>query len=180
MSDALTDIHRDEVLASLRRELRRKEKQFLAEPSAERAKELFSLWKKYYGSPHGYWSGPNRMMALERLAFYHEWTPEKGLGPLPAYYRPEGVTLIEFGAGFIANSGVLEDLVADAIGSAFGGPVSHAKYLVRIAVEPVKKVSCGECPLFNDYCGSLHCESKNLDELRKRIADAKSAQKLVE
>lgn len=180
MSDALTDIHRDEALASLRVELRRKEREFMAEPSAEKAKELFSLWKKYYRSPCGYWSGPNRMMALERLAFYHEWTPEKGLGPLPVYYRSKDVTLVEFGAGFIANSGVLEDLVADAIRNAFGGPVSHAKYLVKINVEPVKKVSCGECPLFSDYCGSLHCESKSLDELRKRIAEAKSAQRFVE
>ncbi|SMB96794.1 hypothetical protein SAMN00808754_1654 [Thermanaeromonas toyohensis ToBE] len=179
MSDALTDIRRDEVLASLRRELRRKEREFMAEPSREKAEELFLLWKKYYRSPHGYWSGPNRMMALERLAFYHGWTPEKGLGPLPAYYRPKDVAFIEFGAGFISNSSALEDLVADAIRRAFGGPVNYAKYLVKITVEPLKKVSCGECRLFSDYCGSLHCESKSLDELRKRIADAKSAEGLV-
>lgn len=43
MSDALTDIRRDEIIASLRRQIWEKEKEFIAEPTAEKAEELLRL-----------------------------------------------------------------------------------------------------------------------------------------
>ncbi|SHF65997.1 hypothetical protein SAMN02745218_02815 [Desulfofundulus australicus DSM 11792] len=179
MSDALTDIRRDEELASLVREIRKKERDFMAGPAAEKARELFGLWKEYYHMPRGYWGAPNRTKALERLAFYHDWTPEKGLGPLPAYHRPNDVLLVQFGAGFIANISNFEELLAGEIRRVFGGRTDHTKYLVRVTVEPLEEVTCKNCPLFDVYCGGLYCGSKVPEELRERIEAAEGARKLV-
>lgn len=166
MSDALSDIRRDEEREEILKRIRRLERQFLAEPDREKAGELERLWAGYARLPHGYWGGPNREEAYERVAYFHDWQPEDGAEWLASFHRKDAVA-IRTGAGFLMDREVLEDLFARAVVEQGCGPFAHSVFQARVRIE-VERLSCRTCPRFNELCGAVVCRSRADEELAER------------
>lgn len=170
MSDALSDIRKDDELARLGDLLHRKEQEFLAAPDPAKAAELQALWADYARAGSGYWSSPNRDKAMERVALYAAYLEggELDSGPLEADQRDtEGTFNLRVGAGFIVNIGEVEAYILRKLRE-LGGPrpVSFSSFRVQLAVEDVKRLSCAACPDFG-YCHG-GCNTKNKDEYHRR------------
>lgn len=168
MSDALTDIARDARRQELLSRIDRAEEEFLAAPSAEKARELEELWRQYAHLPRGYWGGPNIVKAYERIAFYREWKP--GTEEWLARVRGPGpdAMVLRTGMGFISNLPVLEDLVRHALAEQAREPVDLSVFRVRVALE-AERVTCAACPLFGPGClVGAACNSRVEEELNVR------------
>lgn len=177
MSDALTDIRRDEERMGLLQRIRQLEREFLAAPDREKAGDLERLWAAYAQMRRGYWGGPNKALAWERVAWYHAWRPEEGTEWLARFYG-EGAT-VETGAGFVADSRVFEDLFKRAVLEQGQGPFSHSVFRVKIRME-VERLTCRNCPRFSKTCGTAVCDSQVDEELAERKKLAKEGRVLVE
>ncbi len=70
MSDALTDIYRDQKRAEILREIEKKEREFYDSPSKELAEKLIELWKRYSDVRGGYFASSNLDMAYAKIGFY--------------------------------------------------------------------------------------------------------------
>ena len=181
MSDALTDIARDEELGRLARLIRKKEKEFLASPDRGKAAELRDLWAEYYHSPSGYWGSPNRRRAAERVALYSDYLEgkEADFSSVSAeLYMEEGTFVLRVGAGFIVNISDVEDYILRKIWEACGGPLQYTGFRVRVAVERPERVTCASCPDFGGFC-SPSCGGRNEEEYRRRRERAEAGEALL-
>ncbi len=71
MSDALTDINRDQRINDILIRIEKAEGAFGVNPDVAKAEELIELWKEYERMPSGYWSSSNEQLAYERIALYN-------------------------------------------------------------------------------------------------------------
>jgi hypothetical protein len=177
LSDALTDIRRDEERQRLLGRIRRLEREFLAEPDREKARELERLWVGYARLPHGYWGGPNRSKAFERVAYFHQWRPEDGMEWLARFHR-EDVVVVRTGDGFVVGNDAFEDLFARAVFEQGCGPFAHSVFRARVRIE-VERLTCRACPRFNELCGTVVCHSKVDAELAERWKRVERGRALV-
>jgi len=173
LSDALTDIARDARRQELLSRIDRAEEEFLAAPSAEKARELEELWRQYARLPQGYWGGPNAVKAHERIAFYRDWKP--GAEEWLARVRRRGTRdiVLRIGMGFVSNARDLEDLVMRALAEQVGEPVDLSVFRIKVTLE-AERVTCRSCPLFGFPClVGVTCNSRVEEELvaRKQMAE---------
>ena len=87
MSDALTDIYRDQKRAEILREIEKKEREFYKSPSRELAEKLIELWKRYSDIGGGYWTSSNLEMAYAKIGFYLHFI-ETGIAPIRVFPEP--------------------------------------------------------------------------------------------
>jgi len=177
LSDALTDIRRDEERAELLRCIYRLEREFLAAPDREKAGELERLWAAYARQPHGYWGGPNSVKAYERVAYFHDWQPEDGTRWLAEFYG-EGIA-VRTGASFLMDRDVFEEMFARIVFEQKCGPFAHSVFRVKVKME-VERLTCRSCPKFSELCGTVACYSKVERELEERWRKADYGRALVE
>lgn len=170
MSDALSDIRKDDELARLGDLLRRKEREFLAAPDPAKAAELQALWASYARAGSGYWSSPNREKALERVALYAAYLEGEELDrrPLEADQEAvEGTFNLRVGAGFIVNIDKVEAYVLQKLRELGGrNSVDFSNFRVKLAVVEVERLSCAVCPDFG-YCRGT-CRTRSEEEYRQR------------
>lgn len=176
MSDALTDTVRDGRTARLRSVITEVEREFLKDPSPEKASRLVEMWQQYHEIPRGYWSAPNREKARERISLYREYleTGEFDPAPVLADLCAEGVVMV--GNGFIVNDEEIAALVSRTVSRALreaspGGPVNHSVFRLKVFVE-AERVTCAACPFFGCGCCS-DCNSRVGEEFavrRERVA----------
>ncbi|MGB9848887.1 MAG: hypothetical protein ACPLSY_03540 [Moorellaceae bacterium] len=181
MSDALTDIARDEELGRLARLISKKEKEFLSSPDREKAAELRGLWAQYYRSPRGYWGSPNKRRAAERVVLYTDYLAGKDVdftAVLAERNSDEGTFFFRVGNGFIVNSGDLEEYILWKIWKTCGGPVSFSNFKVKITVEEVGRMTCATCPDFGLSCSST-CNNRVEEEYRLRRERAEAGEVLL-
>ena len=169
MSDALTDISRDQQRNDVLIKIERAELNFQENPNQEKAKELIKLWKEYVRMPSGYWSSSNESLAYERVALYNLYveTGEVPVLPILVYENSQSTIdkVIRVGAGFIVES--LDKRILSKIHEKTKVNPNYRNFRVKLVLEEVEEVSCSKCPLMYRGC-SGGCESKNLDELKKR------------
>jgi|GEM_PF-3341444 len=181
MSDALTDIARDEELGRLARLIRKKEREFLASPNREKAVELRDLWAEYHRSPRGYWGSPNRRRAAERVALYTDYLAgkEADFSAVSAELcAGEGTFVLRVGAGFIVNISDIEDYILHKIWKTCGGPLQYSSFRVRVVVDRVERVTCAACPDFGEFC-SATCGGRDEEEYRRRRERAEAGEALL-
>lgn len=173
MSDALTDIARDERRGEISREISRAERDFLRQPGPDRAKKLIELWKQYIYIPSGYWTSSNETLAYERIGLYDRYLQTGEIPDLPDVKLdkdPPGVidTVVRVGEGFIVDR--IGDRILNEIYKACG-PTNFRNFHIRLVVEKVEEVTCKRCPELRNIClGNYGCNSKRPDELAERRA----------
>lgn len=179
MSDALTDIARDTKREGIVARIRRLEKEFVAAPSAEKARELEGLWREYMRVPRGYWGSSDAVRAQERIAFYRDWQPgdERWLAQLLG--ETDGSVVLRTGWGFVSDMHAVEEVVTRALVKA-GGLFDFSVFRVKLAVE-AERVTCASCPRFGQPClMGVTCNSRVEGELALRKARAERGRVLSE
>jgi len=73
MSDALTDIARDEKLVQKTIDIHSLEEKFLKEPSPELAKKIIDELNKFINMPRGYLESVNRRKTKDKIKNYTEY-----------------------------------------------------------------------------------------------------------
>ena len=163
MSDALTDISRDQDRSGLLSRIGRIETEFLKSPDKDKAKELMSFWAEYADMPRGYWGSSNETFAYERIGMYDTYLKT---GQIPDFLTVNNQKIIRIGNGFIVD-GIEKDVLCHL--SKIYGDINHRNFQFTLTIEEITEVSCGECLYFCKMCGkNYYCKSKNLDELKKR------------
>jgi hypothetical protein len=171
MSDALTDIRRDDQRGRVLKKIDNAENEFLENPSKDKAENLIRLWDEYLSIKRGYWGSPNKSIAYEQIGLLKRYLKA---GEIVGMKRQRIKTdsdeldkVISIGEGFIAEGNV-EGWVMGELWNAFGNP-NHKNFKINLKIEGMEEVSCRDCPYLNSYCGSNYgCRSKNLDELAER------------
>lgn len=169
MSDALTDMKRDERLEELRAAIVREERAFLAAPDAERAWRLAAMWEEYAVFPRGFHASPNREAAWERAVLYRTWPAhaERLARLLRAVYEP-GTAVVEVDEwGRLRDRGALAEMILEEMRR--HGAVYGFLHRVRVSVEYLGRVTCAECPRFGELCAVLDCRSRVPEELEARV-----------
>lgn len=177
MSDALTDIARDQHRSELLEEIANTERDFLTQPTKQKASRLIELWKRYIYTPRGYWTSSNTTWAYERIGYFAKYLETGEVPNLPGVRLkedPPGVidTIIRVGAGFIVDQ--IEDRILDEVYKVCKGPLNYKNFHIRLVLEKAEEVTCKACPNLSDICGYHYgCESKCMEELhvRKALAD---------
>lgn len=183
MSDALTDISRDEARAKISKKIYDLESDFSADPIKEKAVELIELWRQLLLSPKGYSSSPNTWFAYERIGMYKMYLesgeiPNLRLSNKATINTKRAEIFLRYGNGFIMEDS-LGDWISSAIYENTGKMPRYRNFKVKLTLEEVEEVTCMNCPCFNGYCGSIECRSINPEELDERKDIASYGKKLT-
>ena len=169
MSDALTDISRDQQRFDTLSKIEKAESVFPENPIPEKAEELISLWKEYLRIPRGYSSSSNKTLAYERIALYNLYieTGKAPVFPILNYEnsQPTIDRVVRVGDGFVVES--LDRHILQLIEKITGTHPNHRNFRIKLVLEEVEETSCSTCPFFRRGC-SGGCESMDLDEFTKR------------
>lgn len=173
MSDAITDIARDDDMARIRAKISNAEANFATSPSKEKAKNLIKLWQEYISMPSGYCGAPSKSMAYEQIGYlltYLEtgdtgWLTDDSAGTNPNEFNGT----ISVGNGFITTNNI-ESWLKDRIYQYRPDIIPYnRKYKINLQLDSIEELSCKHCPYLNNLCGpNFHCNSKNLGELAVR------------
>ncbi len=180
MSDALTDISRDQQRCDTLSEIEKAESVFSENPIPEKAKELINLWKAYLRIPRGYSSSSNETLAYERIALYNSYI-ETGRSPgFPILNNENSQSIIDkvirVGNGFIVES--LDKHILQLVEEITGTHPNYRNFHIKLVLEEAGEVTCSTCTFFGRGC-SGGCESMNLDEFKKRRELAEKGKYLV-
>ncbi len=180
MSDALTDIRRDNERENLRILIKKNEREFLEQPTQEKAQELIGLWKEYCFSRRGYRGSPDQRGAMERIGFYVTWKEGESVDYLikisKLQNRIPGTVILSKGWGFITNTSDIADEIAREARKFM--PINNlTSYKVKISVDSVELITCGVCPDYGE-CGS-GCEGRNEEERKVRITYEKEGNSFI-
>ena len=77
MSDALSDIARDQHRGEVLAEIKKAEEQFFKRPTKKQAREIIKLWKKYRSIGRGYWGSSSSSWANMRIGQFLEFCDSK-------------------------------------------------------------------------------------------------------
>ena len=177
MSDALTDIGRDQKTSISSAGIYLKEKEFFEKPTISLAKELVKMWTEYSQLPSGYSKSPNRIMAQERVCLFEKFIADNDktiLNLLREIFG--GGIVIRYGNGFIVNSSDIFEQIEMAICESTEKSIpSFRNFRIKFEVEYLGEISCATCPSFSGMCGDFCCNSKNEKELEERMGRIKKS-----
>lgn len=165
MSDALTDISRDQQRFDTLSKIKKAESVFSENPTPEKAEELINLWKEYLRIPRGYSSSSNETLAYERIALYNSYI-ETGRSPGFPILNNENSQftidkVVRVGNGFIVES--LDKHILRLLEEITGTHPNYRNFRIKLVLEEAGEVTCSTCPFFRRGC-SGGCESINLGQ----------------
>jgi radical SAM protein with 4Fe4S-binding SPASM domain len=180
MSDALTDIRRDQQRFDILNEIEKAESAFSENPNPAKAEELIGFWKEYIRIPRGYNSSSNKTLAYEQIALHNLYieTGKAPVFPILNYENSQSTIdrVVRVGNGFIVKS--LDRHILQLIEEMTGTHPNYRNFRIKLVLEEVEETSCSTCPFFRRGC-SGGCESINLDEFKKRRELAEKGQYLL-
>ncbi len=176
MSDALTDIYRDQKRAEILREIEKKEREFYKSPSRELAKELIALWERYANSGRGYWGSPNIRLAHAKMGFYKHFI-DTGIAPIRVFPEPPhdhdtwiAIRAIEGHGRWMGID--LDDMLC---------LIARRKYdrddALKVKVDKegnlvITPLTCHTCPEMFDRCGcgiTEYCKGNDVEARKERL-----------
>lgn len=180
MSDASSDISRDQQRFDIENEIEKAESAFFESPSHKKAEELIKLWKKYVHMPSGYWSSSNESLAHERIALYDLYIKTNKIPVFPILSNDKSQLVIDkvirVGNGFIVNG--LDNIILNQIFNKTNINPSLKKFRIRLVLEEAEEITCSICPFMHRNC-SIGCKSMHKEELKERRELAEKGKYLV-
>jgi len=152
MSDALTDISRDEEREEILNKIYLTEQEFYKNMTRKKAEDLISLWQEYLRVSRGYWTATNSRKAFAKIGAYREYlaTDEFPVDvfppPLPGYvtYRAKG--------GHGGWMGICPDDLLTEIVMAMTGRDDAVNIVVTKEGIKIEGLTCERCPFVLKEC----------------------------
>ena len=196
MSDALTDILRDEERENIRAVIAELEEKFYKRPTKRAAKELIRAWRNYLEIPRGYQSSSDHRLAYAKIAAYTQYV-RTGEYPFDVFPEPFGNQQRQIAkiTDIVLEKRPLKEPVEIPVYRAVGGHgdwMADIDEIVALAAEVAigrsdavkmiiseegirfEELTCDVCPFFRGCDITDRCKGfveEVLTERRKRFTD---------
>ncbi len=175
MSDALTDIYRDQKRAEILREIEKKEREFYDSPSKELAEKLIGLWKRYSDVRRGYFASSNLDMAYAKIGFYLHFIETGMLSdvfPEPPHDHDTWIAIRAI-HGHGQWMGIdLDDLLCLIARRKYGRDDALKVKIDKEGNLVITPLTCHTCPEVFDRCGcriTEYCKGNDVEARKERL-----------
>ncbi len=183
MSDALTDIARNEELAEENSRINQLELDFCKNPSTDKAKKLIQKLKGLVGMKSGYWNSSPRSWAYERISLYTDFMQyPNSADEIKKAVKSQQQYQFHFAVGGHERlMGERKDVAIIALRKKYQD-VPHA---FKAVVEDdgrlnLEKISCVECVNGRGCSLTNACNCYNQEEYETRVRRVKIGKLLVQ